>query len=64
MAVIIALAVFSVVLKAIALWKSARRNQKGWFVSLVILNTLGLLPVIYLVLNRKSKNTTVQKSEQ
>lgn len=35
--------------KGIALWFSAKNQQKGWFVVLFVLNTLGLLPIIYLI---------------
>lgn len=34
--------------KGIALWKSARNNQLVWFIFIFILNTLGILPIIYL----------------
>lgn len=33
-----------------ALWRAARRSEMGWFVSLLILNTGGLLPMLYLLL--------------
>jgi methionyl-tRNA synthetase len=34
--------------KALALWKSARHGQAGWFVLFILVNTLGLLEIIYL----------------
>lgn len=40
---------WEMVWKGMALWFSAKNQQKGWFVVLFILNTLGLLPIIYLV---------------
>jgi len=40
--------IWSGVWKAIALWKSARHNQLVWFVVLCIVNTLGILEIIYL----------------
>lgn len=43
------IALIELVLKGFALWKSARRGQSGWFVALLILNTAGILPVIYLL---------------
>lgn len=36
------------VLKAIALWISARKNSKVWFVLLLLLNTAGILPLFYI----------------
>lgn len=49
---IILVALVDLVLKGIACWKSARRGEKGWFVALLILNTAGILPAIYLILRR------------
>ncbi|MCX6816605.1 MAG: DUF5652 family protein [Candidatus Beckwithbacteria bacterium] len=34
--------------KGLALWKAGRNNQRGWFIVLLIVNTLGLLEIIYL----------------
>jgi len=36
-----------------ALWRSARNSQKGWFVFLLIFNTLGILEILYLSLFQK-----------
>lgn len=35
-------------LKAIALWISARKGSKVWFCLLLILNTIGILPLFYI----------------
>jgi hypothetical protein len=32
----------------LALWHAGRRNQPWWFVILLILNTAGILEIIYL----------------
>lgn len=34
--------------KGWALWKSAKNDQKYWFIALLILNTAGILPIVYL----------------
>ena len=34
--------------KGIALWKAARHNQKWWFIALLVINTLGLLEILYI----------------
>ena len=34
--------------KGIALWKSARNDQKKWFIAMLILNTAGILPILYI----------------
>ena len=40
--------IWSVIWKGIALWESARRSHKGWFVAVLLISTLGLLEIIYL----------------
>jgi hypothetical protein len=51
----IVIAVWTVVWKGYALWLAAKHNDKRWFVALVIINTLGILEIIYIfgVLNKK-----------
>jgi len=34
--------------KGLALWHSARRGQNVWFIVLLVLNTAGILEIIYL----------------
>jgi hypothetical protein len=36
--------------KGIALWKAARLSHKWWFVVLLVLNTVGILEIIYIFL--------------
>ena len=33
--------------KAVAMWKAARRSQLTWYVLLFVLNTVGVLPIVY-----------------
>jgi len=44
---------WSLIWKGVALWKAARNSQKGWFVALFVINTLGILPIIYIFLVSK-----------
>lgn len=46
---ILALSILDLIVRAIALWKSARAGSKAWFVALMILNTLGVLPLVYIL---------------
>ena len=53
---IIAVAIiWELVWKGFALWKAARNNHVSWFVCIVIFNTVGILPIIYILLNRGKK---------
>ncbi len=51
--VITILVLFDSVMKIIALWKSARNNHLVWFIFLAIVNSLGILPIIYLIIHGK-----------
>jgi hypothetical protein len=53
---LIPLAILDVVLKAFALWRSARRGQKWWFIALLLVNSLGILPAIYLLTHPAAKS--------
>ena len=50
---IVILALFDSVMKLIALWRAARNNHLVWFIFLAIFNTIGILPIVYLVLNKQ-----------
>ena len=46
--IIVPLFVWEMIWKGIALWRCGRNKQLLWFVMLFIVNTLGVLPIIYL----------------
>lgn len=48
------LLVIDLVVRGFALYKSARKDQKIWFIALLLVNSLGLLPLVYLFMNRQS----------
>ena len=52
----LALLAWSLVWKGMALWRSARDNQRNWFIVLLVVNTLGLLEIFYLFAWDKVKN--------
>lgn len=63
-AVLIILLIWSLVWKGIALWKCGRQNQLVWFVVLLVLNTAGILPIIYLLFFQKTKKTAKKKKKK
>ena len=50
--IILILFVWESVWKVIAMWKSARNNHLGWFLCITLINTLGILPIIYIMKNK------------
>lgn len=51
--VFIILAVWDLIWRGMALWRSAHRNQGAWFVVLLVINSAGILPILYLALTGK-----------
>ncbi len=53
---------WSLAWKGIALWKAGRLGQKTWFVILLVVNTVGILEIIYIfaVARKKEKSAIMQ----
>lgn len=51
------LVIWSLIWKGLALWKSAQRKEKTWFVVLLVLNTVGILEILYLYVFSKEKKS-------
>lgn len=56
--VIVLLAIWDGVWKVIAMWKSARNAQLAWYVCLAIFNTVGILPILYILVFQKTGTQT------
>ena len=48
---------WSILWKGIALWNAAKNSQKNWFIVILIVNTLGILEIIYLFRFAKKRLT-------
>lgn len=45
--------IWDLIWRGIALWKAGRNNQLGWFIALLVVNSIGILPIIYIVFFQK-----------
>jgi len=45
--------------KGVALWKAAKNTHKWWFVALLVLNTLAILPILYIFIFSKRKSESL-----
>ena len=54
-ALLVILLIWSLVWKGIALWRSARKNQRNWFIALLIISTAGVLEIVYLAFFQKKR---------
>jgi methionyl-tRNA synthetase len=51
------LAIWDLFWRGKALWRASKNNQVGWFIALLLVNSIGILPLIYLAFfAKKSKN--------
>ena len=56
---LVVLSIWSLIWKGIAMWHAAKDKQKGWFVVLLVVNTLGIIDILYLLFWRKKKNDKI-----
>ena len=49
------ISLWELVWKGFALWYSGRKKQKIWFICILIFNTIGILPIIYLLIYKPWK---------
>jgi len=57
MPVIIILIIWEAIWKLIAMWKAGRNNHLAWFICIALINTAGILPIIYILMHRKKSET-------
>lgn len=54
--------IWSLTWKGLALWRAVRRGDRNWYIVLLILNTVGILDILYIyVFSRKGKIVTAEK---
>jgi hypothetical protein len=56
-AILYFLYIWSLFWKGIALWRAAHYKQRNWFVVMLVLNTIGILELIYLFRFSKKRFT-------
>jgi len=54
---LVLIALWDGVWKVLGMWRSARNYQIGWFVCITIFNTVGILPIIYLLWCQRDRNS-------
>lgn len=55
-------AVWSLIWKAVALYKAGTLRQKGWFTALFFINTLGILEILYLAYFSKTERRMARRT--
>lgn len=50
---ILTLALWSIMWKGLGLWNTAKKGDIWWFIAILLINSLGILEIIYLFVVRK-----------
>ncbi len=58
------LIIWSMVWKGIALWRAGRNNQLAWFIVMLIVNTVGILEILYIFIFQKDMNKKTSKKKK
>ena len=48
---------WSIAWKGIALWNASKNSQRNWFIAILVINTIGILEIVYLFGFAKKKMT-------
>lgn len=51
-ALILVIVVWELIWKGMALWKAARAGDNVWYVIMLVINSVGILPIAYILLNK------------
>lgn len=52
-------AIWTLPWKGVALWKAAKQNDQKWFIVMLVINTLGILEILYIFYFSKKKTEIV-----
>lgn len=51
--ILVLIILWSIPWKGVALWKSAKNGHTGWFIALLIINSLAILDILYIFIFSK-----------
>ena len=60
--IFIIIVVWSMIWKGLALWRSARKHDTIWYIVLLIINTAGILDIVYYFLVAKTDECIERKT--
>lgn len=59
---LVPLVLWTLIWKGWALWRAAKNDSKPWFIALLLVNTMGILEILYLfVFGREAKKASKKK---
>ena len=62
---ILVVVIWSLIWKGLALWKAARKGSSVWFIVMLIVNTLGILEILYIfIFSKMGKKAETRKKKR
>jgi methionyl-tRNA synthetase len=61
--ILVVIVIWSIVWKLIALWKAARKHHVVWFIVLALVNTVGILEILYFYIFSEMKHNNFRKKK-
>ena len=52
-ALLILIVIWDLAWRGVALWRAAQAKHKTWFIILLVINSIGILPILYLLTHPK-----------
>ncbi len=46
------IAIWDMIWKGFALWRASKDNDQNWFIAMIVINSVGILPIIYLLMHK------------
>ncbi|MCB9808350.1 hypothetical protein H6770_03785 [Candidatus Peribacteria bacterium] len=53
MGFLLIVAIVDVVFRGFAMWRAARMEKKSWFIALLVINSMAILPIIFLLMTNQ-----------
>lgn len=60
---IVVLAIWELAWKGLALWRAAKKSHTGWYLAILLINTAGILPIIYLLMHNTKQDSKEAANE-
>ena len=58
--VIIIFIIWELAWKGYGMWRASRNNQPIWFICILLINTIGVLPIVYIFFFQEDKNKKIK----
>ncbi len=50
------IAIWDMIWKGFALWRASKNNDQNWFIAMIVINSVGILPIIYLLMHKSDSS--------